>query len=172
MTTPTQNTATPQPPLRQRLGRSTLVHGLIGASMATLLLMGNMFNGLTFYEMRILSAFENDLLRKPIDASWLTNGFAGSILCICPGLIPACMGLIVYFLRQLMIGEKPIVNGGMVYVMVGLLSPFACFLFIVGLVYLAGEGHWITIRSAGVWIYGFIAGVLCIQIEKRLNKAS
>ncbi len=156
-------------PWRQKLGRSTLLHGLLGAVIAYPVMLASIvlavmvmafFSGVIFKSIRL-----NPSLDDVLSFVMLVLGL---------GILPALLGAFIYYARQAILSAAPRVTGVLVYALVCYFTPVLAFLLTSPSMQLADlvETHFqSTVAGLAVPVAGFIAGVLCIQIEKRLNKA-
>lgn len=156
-------------PWRQKLGRSTLLHGLLGAVIAYPVM-------LTSIVLSVLAmAFMSEVVFKSLRLeSSLADVLSFILLFLGLGVLPAVLGAGIYFARQWLLREKPRPAGVLVYALVCFLTPVLAFLLTAPSMQLADlvvDDLQSTVAGLSVPIAGFIAGVLCIQIEKRLNKA-
>jgi hypothetical protein len=157
-------------PWRQKLGRSTLLHGLIGAVIAYPVMLASIVLSV------LAMAFMSEVVFKGLGLdSSLANVLSFILLFLGLGVLPATLGALIYFGRQWLLREKPRPAGVLVYALVCFLTPVLTFLLTSPSMQLADlvvASLQSTVAGLAVPVAGFIAGVLCIQIEKRLNKAS
>lgn len=156
-------------PWRQKLGRNTLLHGLLGAVIAYPVMLASIVLAL------MVMAFSSGVIFKSIrlNAS-LDNTLSFVMLVLGLGILPALLGAFVYYARQGVLSEAPRVSGVLVYALVCYFTPVLTFLLTspsMQLADLVEADLQSTVAGLAVPVAGFIAGVLCIQIEKRLNKA-
>jgi hypothetical protein len=157
-------------PWRQKLGRSTLLHGLLGAVIAYPVMLASIV--LSVLAMAFMSEVVFKSLR--LDSS-LADALSFILLFAGLGVLPAVLGAGIYLARQWLLHEKPRPAGVLTYALVCLFTPVLTFLLTspsMRLADLAQADFQSAVAGLAVPVAGFIAGVLCIQIEKRLNKAS
>lgn len=155
---------------RQKLGRSTLLHGLIGLLIAYPVMLASIVLSV------LAMAFMHEVVFKSLSLdSSLADAISFVLLFGGLGVLPAVLGAIIYLARQWLLHEKPRPSGVLVYALVCFFTPVLSFVLIspVSSVADLAAAEWQSgIAGLAVPVAGFIAGVLCIQIEKRLNKAS
>jgi hypothetical protein len=157
-------------PWRQKLGRSTLLHGVLGAVIAYPVMLASIVLSV------LVMAFFSGAIFKPLRMdSTLDNALSFTLLVLGLGVLPAVLGAIIYFGRQWLLHEKPRPSGMLVYALVCYFTPVLTFLLTSSSMQLADlvvADLQSAVTGLAVPVAGFVAGVLCIQIEKRLNKAS
>ncbi len=109
-------------PLRQKLGRSTLLHGALGALIAYPVMLASIVLSV------LAMAFMSEVVFKSLRLdSTLADALSFTMLFLGLGVLPALLGALIYFGRQWLLHEKPRPSGVLAYALVCFFTPVLSF---------------------------------------------